>query len=147
MNTLSYKTKSAKPADIVRDWHIIDAEDIALGRLGSTVASILKGKTKPIYTPHEDCGDYVIVVNAEKVKFTGNKKEQKEYIRYSGYPGGQKRITADKLLDKNPIKPVENAVKGMLPKNKLGRKMFKKLFVYAGTDHPHVAQQPKEIKI
>lgn len=146
MNTLSYKTKSATPADVVRGWHIIDAEDIPLGRLGTAVATILRGKHKPMYTPHEDTGDYVIVINAEKVKFTGNKKAQKEYITFSGYPGGQKRLTADKMLVKKPTKPVEAAVKGMLPKNKLGRRMFKKLFVYAGADHPHVAQQPKEIK-
>lgn len=147
MNTLSYKTKSATPADITRAWHIVDAEDVALGRLATTVATILRGKHKPSYTPHEDTGDFVIVINAEKVKFTGNKKAAKEYITFSGYPGGQKRMTADKMLVKKPILPVEHAVKGMLPKTKLGRRMFKKLFVYAGAEHPHVAQKPQEIKI
>lgn len=147
MNTLSYKTQPAKPATIQRDWHIIDAEDVVLGRLGTAVATILRGKHKPSYTPHEDAGDYVIVVNAEKVRFTGNKKSQKEYITFSGYPGGQRRMTADKMLDRKPTLPVEHAVKGMLPKNRLGRRMFKKLFVYAGAEHPHAAQQPKELKI
>lgn len=147
MNTLSFKTKSTTPADVKNDWHIVDAEDVALGRLATRVASILRGKHKPSYTPHVDCGDYVIVINAEKVKFTGNKKADKEYITFSGYPGGQKRMTADKMMSRKPYFPVENAVRGMLPKTKLGRRMFKKLFVYAGTEHPHVAQQPQEIKI
>ena len=147
MNTLSYKTKSAKPSEIVREWHIVDAEDVALGRLGTVVASVLRGKHKPSFTPHEDCGDFVIVINAGKVKFTGNKIAQKEYLRYSGYPGGQRRITADKLIANHPTRPIEMAVRGMLPKNRLGRRVFKKLFVYAGSEHPHMAQQPKEIKI
>ena len=147
MNTLSYRTKSASPADVTRAWHIIDAEDVVLGRLATRAAHILRGKNKPYFTPHEDCGDYIIVINAEKVKFTGNKKAAKEYITFSGYPSGQKRITAEKLMVKKPTKPIEAAVKGMLPKTKMGRKMFKKLFVYAGADHPHAAQQPKEIKI
>ncbi len=147
MNTLSYKTKAAKPSEIVRDWHIIDAEDVVLGRLGTAVANILRGKHKPSYTPHEDTGDFVIVVNAEKVKFTGNKKAAKEYLFYSGYPGGQRRMTADKMMDRKPTYAVEHAIKGMLPKNRLGRRMFKKLFVYAGAEHPHQAQQPKELKI
>ena len=147
VNTLSYKTKSAKPSEIVRDWHIVDAEDVPLGRLGTVIASILRGKHKPSFTPHEDCGDYVIVVNARKVKFTGNKISQKKYLRYSGYPGGQRSITADKLIANHPTRPLENAVRGMLPKNRLGRRVFKKLFVYADAEHPHMAQQPKEIKI
>lgn len=147
MNTLSYKTQPATPATIKREWHIIDAEDVVLGRLGTAAATILRGKHKPSYTPHEDAGDYVIVINAEKVRFTGNKKSQKEYITFSGYPGGQRRMTADKMLDRKPTLPVEHAVKGMLPKNRLGRRMFKKLFVYAGAEHPHAAQQPKEFKI
>ena len=147
MNTLSYKTKSAKPAEITRDWYIVDAEDAILGRMGTTVANYLRGKHKPSYTPHEDTGDFVIIINADKVKMTGNKKAAKEYISYSGYPGGQRRMTADKMMAKKPTYPVEHAVKGMLPKNRLGRRMFKKLFVYAGADHPHQAQQPKELNI
>ena len=116
-----------------------------VGRLSSHVAHILRGKNKPSYTPHVDCGDYVIIINADKVRFTGAKWDQKEYIRYSLHPGGQKRVKAGVLLTKKPFAVLENAVKGMLPKNKLGRAMYKKLFVYAGTDHPHAAQQPESI--
>lgn len=146
MDTLSYKTLSAKPSELNKEWFVIDAENEIVGRLCTKIATILKGKHKPTYTPNLDTGDYVIVINADKVRFTGNKWDQKEYQRYSGYPGGQKRIAAKDLLQKHPIRVVENAVKGMLPKNKLGRAQFTKLFVYAGAEHPHAAQQPKEIK-
>lgn len=147
MDTLSYKTKSAKPAEVERSWYIVDAQDKVLGRLCSEIAQVLRGKNKPSYTPHVDTGDYVIVINAEKVKLTGSKLDQKTYIRYSGYPGGQKSTTAKELLEKKPTAIVEKAVKGMLPKNTLGRQMFKKLFVYEGSEHKHEAQQPKELSI
>ncbi len=146
MDTLSYKTKSAKNTEVDRKWHIVDAEGEVLGRMGSKVASVLRGKHKPSYTPHVDTGDYVIIVNAEKVRLTGAKLDDKEYLSYSGYPGGQKSITAKELMVKHPTKVVENAIKGMLPKNKLGRAMIKKLFVYAGAEHPHGAQKPEELK-
>lgn len=147
MNTLSFKTKSAKPHEVERKWHIIDAEGEVLGRLASKAAQVLRGKHKPSYTPHVDTGDYVIIVNADKIRMTGNKKAAKEYITFTGYPGGQRRITAEKLMDKKPTMPVENAIKGMLPKNTLGRQMFRKLFVYEGSEHPHAAQKPTELKI
>ena len=147
MDTLSYKTKSQRKEDVERKWHIIDAEDLVLGRMSSKIATILRGKHKPSYTPHIDCGDFVIVVNAEKVRFTGNKLTQKEYITFSGYTGGQKRIIARELIAKKPIRPVELAVKNMLPKGKLGRAMYRKLFVYAGTEHPHAAQQPETLEL
>ena len=147
MNTLSYKTKSAKKEEVERNWHIIDAENQIVGRMCTKIATVLRGKHKPSYTPHVDTGDYVIVINADKVRFTGNKWAQKEYITYSGYPGGQKRRLAEEQLEKKPIAIVENAVKGMLPKNTLGRAMFKKLFVYAGSEHPHIAQKPAELKV
>ncbi len=144
MNTLSYKTKSAKKETVVRKWYIVDGEGEVVGRLASRIASVLRGKHKPSYTPHVDTGDYVIVVNADKVRFTGSKWDQKEYITFSGYPGGQKSRTARETLDKKPIDIIENAVRGMLPKNSLGRQMFKKLFVYTGEEHPHQAQQPED---
>lgn len=147
MDTLSYKTKSQRKEDVERKWHIIDAEDLVLGRMSSKIATILRGKHKPSYTPHIDCGDFVIVINAEKVRFTGNKLAQKEYITFSGYTGGQKRIVAKELIAKKPIRPVELAVKNMLPKGKLGRAMYRKLFVYAGTEHPHAAQQPETLEL
>jgi len=146
VNTLSYKTISVRKEDVQRDWHIVDAEGLIVGRIATTIASILRGKTKPSYTPHIDCGDYVIVINAEKIRFTGSKMTQKEYITFSGYPGGQKRKTPKELLEKKPIAIIERAVRGMLPKNKLGRQMFKKLFVYAGSEHAHQAQKPKKIE-
>lgn len=146
MNTLSYKTKSAKKETVVRKWYIVDGEGEVVGRLASRIASVLRGKHKPSYTPHVDTGDYVIVVNADKVRFTGSKWDQKEYITFSGYPGGQKSRTARETLDKKPIDIIENAVRGMLPKNSLGRQMFKKLFVYTGEEHPHQAQQPEDFK-
>src|SRR6266498_2781305 len=139
-------TVSIRKEDVVRKWYIVDAENQVVGRLASEVAKILRGKHKPFYTPHVDTGDYVIVINADKVVFTGNKFEDKEYITYSGYPGGQKQEAAKDLIRRRPEAVVERAIKGMLPKNRLGRKMFKKLFVYAGASHPHTAQQPKELK-
>lgn len=146
MNTRSYNTDSAKPTEVVRKWYVIDAEDQVVGRMCTKIASVLRGKHKPSYTPHIDTGDNVIVINADKVKFTGQKWDQKEYQRYSGYPGGQKSRTAKEAMEKKPFFIVENAVRGMLPKNKLGRAMFRKLYVYAGSAHPHVAQQPEVLK-
>ncbi|GLR16915.1 50S ribosomal protein L13 [Portibacter lacus] len=146
MDTLSYKTKSAKSSEVERQWHVVDVEGEVLGRVCSKIASVLRGKHKPSYTPHVDTGDYVIVINSDKVRLTGAKLDDKEYLSYSGYPGGQKAITAKNLMAKKPTAVVEKAIKGMLPKNKLGRAMIKKLFVYAGADHPHAAQKPQELK-
>ena len=143
MNTLSYKTQSAKKEEVERKWFIVDAEGEVVGRLCTKIAQVLRGKHKPSYTPHVDTGDYVIVINAEKIRFTGNKMQDKEYQTYSGYPGGQKSRTAKEMLDKHPIRIVELAVKGMLPKTRLGRQMYKKLFVYEGAEHPHEAQKPE----
>ena len=142
MNTLSYKTKSASKETVERKWYIIDAEGEVVGRLCTQITNALRGKHKPSYTPHVDTGDFVIVINAEKVRFTGDKWKKKGYVRYSGHPGGQKWTTAQELLDKNPRAIVEKAVRGMIPKNKLGRAMFKKMFVYEGSEHPHEAQKP-----
>lgn len=147
MNTLSYKTKSANSNTVEHKWFIIDAADQKVGRMCTSIANVLRGKHKPSFTPHVDCGDYVIVINAEKVRFTGNKMDQKTYLSYSGYPGGQKSATAKMLLAKKPHAIIENAVKGMIPKNKLGRAVIKKLFVYAGEEHPHKAQKPQPFKI
>jgi len=146
VNTQSFKTVSANENTVERKWYVVDAEGQSLGRLASNIAQILRGKNKPYYTPHVDCGDYIVVINAEKVRLTGNKMSNKLYLRYSGYPGGQKKRTAEQMLEKNPISLVETAVKGMLPKNRLGRQMFKKLFAYAGAEHKHAAQQPEELK-
>jgi len=143
VNTLSYKTKSAKKEEVVRKWYIIDGEGEIVGRKASAIATVLRGKHKPSYTPHCDTGDCVIVINAAKMRFTGNKKADKVYLTYSGYPGGQKSRTAAEMFDKKPIAVIEKAVKGMLPKNSLGRQMFKKLFVYEGSEHPHTAQKPE----
>jgi len=143
VDTLSYKTKSAKKEEVQRNWYVVDAQSDVVGRLGTKIATVLRGKHKPSYTPHVDTGDYVIVINAEKVRFSGAKMAQKEYQRYSGYPGGQKSRTAQEMLDKKPIEIMEHAVRGMLPKNRLGRQMIKKLFVYTGSDHPHAAQKPE----
>jgi large subunit ribosomal protein L13 len=141
-------TQSTKPADVERRWFVIDAEDLVLGRLATRVATILRGKHRAIFTPHVDTGEYVIVVNAEKVKLTGRKREQKTYYRHTGYPGGIKSITAGKLLESaHSDRVVYSAVKGMLPKNSLGRKMLAKLKVYAGPDHPHSAQMPEELTL
>ncbi len=134
------KTHSTKASDIKRDWHVIDASGRTLGRLATEIAQLLKGKHKPIYAPHLDTGDYVIVVNAEKVRVTGNKAKQKVYYRHSGYPGGLKAITFEKMMEKHPARIIEQAVRGMLPKNPLGRAMFRKLKVYDGPTHPHQAQ-------
>jgi len=143
VDTLSYKTKSAKKEEVQRNWYVVDAQSDVVGRLGSKIATVLRGKHKPNFTPHVDTGDYVIVINAEKVRFSGAKMDQKEYQRYSGYPGGQKSRTAQEMLDKKPIEIMEHAVRGMLPKNRLGRQMIKKLLVYTGSDHPHAAQKPQ----
>ncbi len=147
VDTLSYRTKSARKEDVERKWYIIDAEDVVLGHLGTKVATILRGKHKPSYTPHVDTGDYVVVINAEKMRLTGNKGDQRQYITYSLYPGGQKRVSINEMLKKKPTFPVEAAIKGMLPKGVLGRAMFRKLFVYAGSEHPHAAQQPETLEI
>ena len=146
MTKLSYKTKSMRKEDVTRNWYVVDAEGETVGRLCSRIAHVLKGKHKACYTPHVDCGDCVIVLNADKVRFTGNKLNAKEYLSYSGYPGGQKSITAKALMAKHPERIIEKAVKGMLPKNSLGRSMFTKLFVYTGTEHPHQAQKPEPFK-
>ena len=140
-------TQIAKEQDINREWFVIDLEDVVLGRAATEIARVLRGKHKPIYTPSVDTGDFVVVLNADKVKLTGNKLADKKYYHHSGYPGGIREITAEKLLAKKPEMVLQAAVKGMLPKNTLGRKMFKKLKVYAGGEHPHAAQQPKELKI
>lgn len=146
MNTLSYKTVSANSKTVTKDWVLIDANAEILGRLSSKIAFILRGKHKANFTPHVDCGDNVIVINADKVRFTGNKFEEKEYVSYTGYPGGQKFISPKDLMAKHPTRVVEKAIRGMLPKNKLGNKVFKNLHVYAGAEHPHAAQTPKTIK-
>jgi large subunit ribosomal protein L13 len=141
------RTYSPKPADVQRQWYVIDATDVVLGRLASHVATLLRGKHKPIYAPHVDTGDFVIVINADKVALSGNKLEQKKAYRHSGYPGGLRSVTYGELMEKRPERAVEKAVKGMLPKNSLGRKMAKKLKVYAGPEHPHKAQQPVPFQI
>jgi large subunit ribosomal protein L13 len=140
-------TPVAKQADLQKDWYIVDLEDKVLGRMASEIAKVLRGKHKAIFTPSVDTGDFVIVLNAEKVRLTGNKLNQKMYHRHSGYTGGLTSVTAGKLLEKTPEELIKKAVKGMLPKNKLGRQMFKKLKVYCGADHPHQAQQPKELQV
>ena len=137
----------AKKDEIERNWVLVDAKDKVLGRLAADVASILRGKTKPTYTPHTDVGDFVVIINAEKVILTGRKMEQKTYYRHSGYMGGLKSRTARQLMEKNPEEIIRHAVKGMLPKNSLGRSMFKKLKVYTGETHPHEAQKPQEINL
>lgn len=146
MSKLHFTTKHANAASVQRKWHVVDGTNQTVGRMCSKIAAVLRGKNKAYYTPHVDCGDFVIVINADKVKFTGNKLEDKEYQTVSGYPGGQKSETAKNLLKRRPEAVIERAVKGMLPKNRLGRQMVKKLFVYAGASHPHTAQQPTEFK-
>ena len=133
--------------DVVRNWYVIDAEGVALGRLATKVATVLRGKHKPTYTPHVDCGDFVIVVNASKVVLTGNKLDNKIYYNHSGYTGGLRERTARVMQEKYPVEMVERAIKGMLPHNRLGRQMSRKLFVYAGAEHPHMAQKPKEMEV
>jgi len=140
------KTISAREEDIQRDWYVVDAQGQTLGRLATRTAAILRGKHKPTYTPHVDCGDYVIIVNAEKVHVTGQKMRQKKYYRHSGYPGGLTEISLRDQLQKFPNRVLEAAVRGMLPKNRLGRRLFKKLKVYPGPNHPHQAQQPKPME-
>jgi large subunit ribosomal protein L13 len=144
---INMKTYSAKPSDINREWYVIDAEDQILGRVATEVARILRGKHKPQFTPHMDTGDFVIVVNADKIKVTGKKLEQKIYYRHSGYLGGLKEESLEKVLATKPTKAIERAVKGMLPHNKLGRALFGKLKVYAGAEHPHAAQTPKKLEL
>lgn len=146
MSKLHFTTKSANAATVTREWFIVDGTNQTVGRIGAKIAAILRGKNKTYYTPHVDCGDYVIIINADKVVLSGNKLEEKAYINFSGYPGGKKEEIAKNLLKRRPEVVMERAIKGMLPKNKLGRKMYKKLFVYAGANHPHSAQQPKELK-
>ena len=141
------KTFSAKAEDINRDWFVVDASDKTLGRLASEIAHRLRGKHKAEYTPHVDTGDYIVVINAEKVRVTGNKATDKIYHRHSGYPGGLKSMSFEKLIDRAPERVIQSAVKGMLPRNPLGRAMFKKLKVYAGDEHPHAAQQPQALNI
>jgi len=145
VNTLSYKTVSANKASVEKEWYIVDATDEVLGRLASVVAMVLRGKHKPSFTPHVDCGDNVIVINAEKVKLTGKKMSDKKYFSHTGYPGGQRIRTPEDLLGKKPESVVEKAIKGMLPKSRLGSAIFNNLYVYAGENHPHEAQQPKKL--
>jgi large subunit ribosomal protein L13 len=145
MLKLTQQTVSVRKEDVQRKWYIVDADGETVGRISSKIASVLRGKHKPTYTPHTDTGDYVIIINAEKARFTGNKMAQKVYLTFSLHPGGQKSILAKDLMVKKPIKIMEEAIKGMLPKNKLGRAMYKKLFVYAGGEHPHIAQKPEPL--
>lgn len=145
MNTLSYKTRSVRKEDVNRRWYVVDAEGEVLGRLSSRIATVLRGKHRPEYTPHVDTGDNVIVINADKIRLTGNKELDKVYRRYSGYPGGLKELSAAEVRARRPERLIETAVKGMLPKNRLGNAMIKKLFVYAGPEHPHAAQKPEPL--
>jgi len=147
VDTLSYKTKSATKATSHKEWFVVDATNEVLGRLSTKIAKVLRGKMKPSFTPNADCGDNVIIINAEKVRLTGNKLTDKVYVRYTGYPGGQRFETPEELLRKKPERIIEKAVKGMLPKNRLGDAVSKNLFVYAGSVHPHEAQQPKELNL
>ena len=147
MEAISYKTVSASKETVTKGWVIVDAENETLGRLASNVAYILRGKDKVNFTPHVDTGDNVIIINAEKVKLTGNKVSEKEYVRHTGYPGGQRFATPKLLLTKRPTEIIRMAVSGMLPKNKLGDALRRNVFIYAGAEHPHAAQQPKQIKI
>lgn len=147
MDTLSYKTISANNETVTKEWVLIDAENEILGRLASKAALLLRGKLKPNYTPHVDCGDNVVIINAEKVRMTGNKLDDKEYIRHSGYPGGQTVLKARQVLKTHPERIIEKAIKGMLPKNKLGSELFRNLYVYVGPQHKQEAQQPKKINL
>lgn len=146
MSKLHFTTKHANAATVQRDWWVVDGTNQTVGRMCAKIAAVLRGKNKAYYTPHVDCGDYVIVTNCDKVVFTGNKLDEKIYDTFSGYPGGRKEEVAKTLIKRRPEVIIERAVKGMLPKNRLGRKMYKKLFVYTGTEHPHGAQRPKELK-
>ncbi len=147
MDTQSYKTVSANPNTVTKEWVLVDATNLVLGRLASEVAMILRGKRKPYYTPHVDCGDNVVIVNAEKIRLTGNKMDKKVYVRHTGYPGGQRFSTPKEVLAKKPTAVIEEAVRGMLPKNRLGSALFTNLHVYAGSEHPHQAQSPKSINL
>ena len=147
MNTLSYKTVSVNKEHANKKWYVIDAEGQILGRFASEVAMILRGKRKPSYTPHSDCGDNVIIINAEKIQLTGNKMAEKYYVHYTGFPGGQRIRTVGEQLKRKPEAVLEHAIKGMLPKTKLGNAIYRHLYVYAGSEHPHQAQQPEELKI
>jgi len=147
MESISYKTAFVNKETAQKEWIVVDAESAVLGRLASQVAKIIRGKHKASYTPHVDCGDNVIIINAEKVRLTGKKMDDKVYIRHTGYPGGQRFATPREVMAKNPRGVIESAVKGMLPKNRIGRALFKNLYVYAGTEHPHAAQNPKTIKL
>jgi large subunit ribosomal protein L13 len=146
MSKLHFTTKHANEATVQRNWYVVDGTNQTVGRMCAKIASVLRGKNKAYFTPHVDCGDYVIVTNCDKIRFTGKKLDDKVYINYSGYPGGKKEEAAIDLLKRRPDVIIERAVKGMLPKNKLGRKMYKKLFVYAGSEHPHTAQNPQPLK-
>ena len=147
MDTLSYKTVSANKATVNKEWVLVDADGQNLGRLASKVAKLLRGKHKPNFTPHVDCGDNVIVINSEKINLTGNKWNDKTYIRYTGYPGGQRSLSANEMFDKDPTRLVEKSVKGMLPKNKLGAELFRNLTVVTGGEHKHEAQKPQTINL
>lgn len=147
MNTNSYSTPSTRVEDVEREWLVIDGAGLVVGRLASHIASLLRGKHKPNFTPHVDGGDFVIVLNADKVRFTGRKEANKEYFRHTGYPGGVKTETPAKVRDRKPTFIIENAIKGMLPHTKLGRGMIKRLKVYAGTEHPHAAQSPRTFEL
>ena len=147
MNTLSYRTVSANKATVNKEWLVVDAEGEVLGRLASKVAKLIRGKHKPNFTPHVDCGDNVVIINAEKIKLTGNKWNDKTYVRHTGYPGGQRTLTANELFGKSPNRVVEKAVKGMLPKNKLGSALFRNLYVYTGGEHQQEAQKPRAINL
>jgi large subunit ribosomal protein L13 len=147
MNTLSYKTVSANSATVNKEWVLVDADGQTLGRLASRIAKLIRGKHKPNFTPHVDCGDNVVVINAEKIILTGKKWTDKSYIRHTGYPGGQRSLTATEMFEKDPTRLVEKAVKGMLPKNILGSALFRNLYVYAGSEHNHEAQSPKAINL
>lgn len=147
MEAVSYKTISANKATVNKEWYVVDAENEIVGRLASKVAKIIRGKNKTNFTPHVDCGDNVIIINAEKIRFTGNKLNEKQYVRHTGYPGGQRISNPEDLLNKHPERVLENAIRGMLPKNRLGRAIFKNLYVYVGSEHPHEAQQPKKLDL
>jgi large subunit ribosomal protein L13 len=147
VNTLSYKTVSANKATVQKEWFVVDATNQVLGRLSSQVASILRGKHKTSFTPHVDCGDNIIVINAEKIRLTGNKWTDKEYVTHTGYPGGQRITSPKRMAEKNPGRIIELAVKKMLPRNRLGSAIFRNLYVYEGPNHPHEAQQPKDLKL
>ena len=147
MSTLSYKTVSANKATVNKEWVLVDADGQTLGRLASKVAKLIRGKYKPNYTPHVDCGDNVVIINADKINLSGKKWTDKSYIRHTGYPGGQRSLTATEVFEKNPTRLIEKAVKGMLPKNKLGSALFRNLYVYAGSEHKQDAQAPKAINL